>query len=209
MEPLLLTLEKLAVERARGSGPAHDHLHIRRVAKTAGLLADDERADREVAIAAALLHELWSFPKDHPDKASSGQVCAEHARVVLRGLGCEAGFVDRVAYAIAVHPFSRGVVPETLEARILQDADRLDALGAIGIARCFATCSEMRVPFYAEVDPFCVARAPDEKGSGVGHFYQKLLRVPATLHTTTAKRLADERVEFLRRYLEQLAREIE
>ena len=209
MEALLVNLEKIAVERARGNGPAHDHLHVRRVAKTAARLADEERADASVAIAAALLHELWSFPKDHPDKARSGEVCADHARDVMRGLGCDASFVDQVAYAIAVHPFSRGVVPDTLEARILQDADRLDALGAIGIARCFATCTEMKAPFYAELDPFCVARPPDERGSGVDHFYQKLLRVPATLHTTTAKRLADEHIAFLRSYLEQLAREIE
>jgi uncharacterized protein len=209
--PLLARLDAIALARSAGTGPAHDHLHVRRVAANARLLCRAERADEasaDVAVAAALLHELWNYPKDHPDSARSGEVCADHARAVLEAEGCERSFVEAVAYAIAVHSFSRGIVPETLEAKVLQDADRLDAIGAIGIARCFATCSEMRRPFYAPVDPFCAARDPDDKLWGIDHFYKKLLRIPATLHTASAKRVGEERVVFLRTYLEQLGREI-
>ncbi len=201
-------LEAIARERALGAGPAHDYVHVQRVARVAGVLAHEEGACVDVAVTAALLHELWNYPKDHPDSAKSGDVCASHAREVMQEEGYAGPLIDQVAYAISVHSFSKGVVPETLEAKILQDADRLDAIGAIGIARAFASCSEMRRPFYAPMDPFCEARAPDDKLWGIDHFYQKLLRIPETLHTAGARRMAEERVAFLRAFLTQLGREI-
>ena len=209
MTPLLARLEKVAAERCAGTGPAHDYAHVRRVAQSARVLARVEGAREDVVVAAALLHELFNHPKDHPDSARSGDVCAEHAAIVLRGEHCDEGFVRDVSYAIRVHSFSRGILPETLEAKLLQDADRLDAIGAIGIARCFATCSEMRRPFYCDDDPFCTTRTPNDKLWGVDHFYKKLLRIPDTLHSATAKRLAEERVVFMKGYLAQLGREIE
>ena len=84
-------------------------------------------------------------------------------------------------------------MPETIEGKVLQDADRLDAIGAIGIARCFATCAEMRVPFYNPDDPFCGVREPDDKRWGLDHFYRKLLRIPDGLHTATARAIAKDR----------------
>jgi uncharacterized protein len=208
METLLSRLSAVAAERSLGAGPAHDHLHVQRVAASARLLSSEEGADTDVAVAAALLHELFSYPKGHPESPRSGEVCAEHAREVMAGLGCTASFVDRVAYAIAVHPFSRGVTPETLEGKILQDADRLDAIGAIGIARCFASSSDMKSPFYSPVDPFCRSRPPEDKLWGVDHFYRKLLLIPEHLHTPAARRIAGQRVAFMRAYLEQLESEI-
>jgi uncharacterized protein len=208
MDRLLARFDAVAAERGLGAGPAHDHLHVRRVASTARIVAMAEGARVEVAVAAALLHELFNYPKDHPCSARSGEVCADHASEVMRAEGCDPAFVDDVAYAIRVHPFSCGIVPSTLEGKVLQDADRLDALGAIGIARCFASTAEMRRPFYREDDPFCRTRTPDDKAWGLDHFYRKLLRLPETLHTATARRLAGERVTFLQSYLEQLRREI-
>jgi uncharacterized protein len=200
--------ETVARERARGAGPAHDYLHVERVARVAKELATQEGARVDVAVTAALLHELWNYPKDHPDSARSGDVCASHAREVMEAEACPAAFIGEVTYAISVHSFSKGVVPETLEAKILQDADRLDAIGAIGIARAFATCSEMRRPFYSPADPFCEARTPDDKLWGIDHFYKKLLTIPETLHTSGAKKVALTRVAFLRTFLAQLGKEI-
>ena len=98
--------------------------------------------------------------------------------------------------------------PETLEAKVLQDADRLDAIGAIGVARCFATCADMKRPFYDPDDPRCEHRAPDDKLWGVDHFYKKLLRLEAGMHTATARSLAAERTRFMREFLDRLADEI-
>src|SRR4051812_16827144 len=170
-------LERLAeIARARsGDGPSHDWLHVQRVANQVRQIVAVEGGNLEVVAAAALLHELFNHPKGHPESHLSGDRCAEEAERVLRAEGCEEKIVQQIAYCIRVHSFSRGILPETLEAKILQDADRLDAIGAIGIARCFATCAEMKRPFYSTEDPFCRSRAPDDKNFGIDHFYKKLL----------------------------------
>jgi uncharacterized protein len=202
--------EVLRIARAEtpATDPAHDFRHVQRVLATANELAREEGADERVVAPAVLLHELFNYPKHHPDSARSGEVCAERARVVLAKVGYGPGHIGAIAYAIAVHPFSLGVVPDTLEARVLQDADRLDALGAIGIARCFSTGATMGAAFYATDDPFCSERAPDDKAYSVDHFFRKLLGLPATMHTAAARRLGLARTRFMRAYLEQLGREI-
>jgi uncharacterized protein len=197
-----------ALARIVHAEPAHDALHVRRVMAHARTIATAEGAEVEVAETAALLHELYNLPKDHPDSALSGERCADEAAALLCAHGYDDSFVSRVEYCIRVHPFSRGVVPETLEARVLQDADRLDAIGAVGIARCFATTGVMERPFYAVDDPFCRQRAPVDKEFAVDHFYKKLLLVGDRMHTATALRMARERSDFLRLFLQQLEREI-
>lgn len=201
----LAALEVLAKERS-SADPAHDLAHVRRVAQSARAIAIAERADPEVCVSAALLHELFSYPKNHPDSAHSGEICAEHARRELFVRGTDAELTDQICYAIAVHPFSRGIVPATLAAKILQDADRLDALGAIGIARCFATAGLLGHPFYANEDPFCAQRQPELYA--VDHFYAKLLKLPNRLHTAAARAIAVERLALMHAFLAQLAREI-
>jgi uncharacterized protein len=207
-DPLLDRLDAVAASRCSGAGPAHDILHVRRVASAARAIAAEAGGDARVAVAAALLHELFNYPKHHPESHRSGDVCADQALAVLRDQGCALDFAEQVAYAIRVHPFSLGVTPTTLEAKILQDADRLDAIGAVGVARCFVTCGEMNALLYSEDDPFCRAREPDDRRFAVDHFRKKLLRVPDRLHTAAARRVGHERVAFLRAFLEQLAREI-
>ncbi len=207
-QELLDRLQAEALARAADADAAHDALHVRRVMANARRIAIAEGADVDVAVTAAMLHELFNHPKDHPDSSRSGEVCAEHALVLLRAHGFDDAFSERVAYCIRVHAFSSGISPETLEARVLQDADRLDAIGAIGVARCFATTATMRRPFYAADDPFCRARPPEDKLWAVDHFYKKLLRIGDGLHTATARALADERIAFLRQFLDQLEREI-
>jgi len=203
-------LDRLDAVAARSSTaePAHDYLHVRRVAANARTIAAAERVDPFVPVAAALLHELFNHPKGHPESHLSGEICAERAAEVLAREGCPADRIEPIAYAIRVHPFSRGIVPETIEAAILQDADRLDAIGAIGIARCFATCAEMKRPLYSRQDPFCTTREPDDKSWGIDHFYKKLLRIPEHLRTPTAKRIADARIQTMRAYLDALAIEL-
>ena len=191
-----------------GADSAHDWQHVLRVAENARTIGLAEGARLEVVIAAALLHELFNHPKDHPDSARSGDVCAEHATELLRAEGWSDELVEPIAYAIRVHGFSRGISPTTLEARVLQDADRLDAIGAIGIARCFATCAVMKRPLYDPDDPFCERRSPDDKLWGLDHFHRKLLRIGDGLHTAAARRLAADRTAFMHAYLDALRREV-
>lgn len=207
-ETILAFLHRTAEECCAGTGPAHDFLHVRRVIGNARHIAAAEGARLEIVVPAALLHELFNYPKDHPQSHLSGDVCAEHAATVLREAGCPETLIEPICYCIRVHPFSRGILPETLEGRVLQDADRLDAIGAVGVARCFATCAEMGRPFYDPDDPFCASRPPDDKLWGVDHFYRKLLRIPDGLHTATARQLAAARVEFMQAFLSRLGAEI-
>jgi uncharacterized protein len=205
IDPRLLAAARAAAE---GADPAHDLLHVERVRATAAEIARAEGADVEVCETAALLHELFSYPKGHPESHRSGEVCAERAAALLRETGADAAFTERVAYAIRVHPFSAGIEPDTLEAKVLQDADRLDAIGAIGLARLFATTTAMRRPFYEPGDPFCERRTPDDRSYGLDHVYRKLLRIPQGLHTETARTLAAPRVVAMTAFLAQLRSEI-
>lgn len=205
---LFAVLEKEARARLEGAEPAHDFFHVERVHKNAVELAREEGADVAVCSVAALLHELFTLPKSHPDSSRAGDICAEHARELLAASGAPSDFTARVAEAIRDHAFSKGAVPSSKEAQILQDADRLDALGAIGLARMWATCADMKRPFYAPEDPFCETRAPDDKQWGLDHVFKKLLVVPERLHTEGAKKRAAARVAHLRAFLAQLRSEI-
>lgn len=206
--PQIHRLEEIARAIARTAEPAHDFGHVRRVAASARAIAEAEGADLDIVLPAALLHELFSLPKDHPDSPRSGVLCAERALDVLRREGYPEAHIEPIAYCIRVHPFSLGVLPQTLEARVLQDADRLDALGAVGIARCFAVGASLGRPFYDPEDPFARARPLDDKRWTLDHFGRKLLRLPDTLHTPAAQAMARERAAFIEAFLAQWEREI-
>ncbi|MFO0624843.1 MAG: HD domain-containing protein [Polyangiales bacterium] len=209
MSPDVLTaLTQAARAACEGADAAHDWQHVTRVRETAVRLARHAGASVVVCELAALLHELFNYPKGHPDSKRSGEVCAERAAALMFSHGVDPATAEAVRYAIAVHPFSLGVTPDTLEAKVLQDADRLDAIGAIGVARCFATCADMKRPFYDPDDPWCDHRAPDDKLWGVDHFAKKLLRLEGIFHTDAARTLARARTAFMRAYLDQLAGEI-
>lgn len=197
-----------AEERSRGSEPAHDFSHVTRVVTNAITIARGENAAEPVVAIAALLHELFNLPKSHPDSSRSGDICAEHARELLVTENAPSEWVAPICAAIGDHAFSKGVVPDAIETKIVQDADRLDALGAIGLARMWATCADMKRPFYAPEDPFCVTRAPNDKEWGLDHVYKKLLLLPERFHLPTSRRLAETRATFVRAFLDQLASEL-
>ncbi len=208
---LWLRLEAEARARTQSNEPAHDFFHVERVIANARAIARGEHlrpASEAAVVTAALLHELFTLPKNHPDSAKAGDRCADDARQLLLETDAPESLSEAVASAIRDHSFSKGIVPEALESRVLQDADRLDAIGAIGLARMWATCADMKRPFYSPVDPFCTTRAPDDKLWGLDHVFKKLLAIPARLHTDTARSLAEDRVAFLRVYVDQLRSEL-
>ena len=200
------------VERARegtsSSDPTHDWSHVERVAETARAIATAEGADPLVATAAALLHELVNLPKSDPESHRAADHCAIAARHVLANLNAPEAMIERVAVCIEEHPFSRGSAPSSLDSAVLQDADRLDAIGAIGIARCLATAGTIGRAFYSPQDPFCRERQPDDQRWALDHFYRKLLRIPDRLNTATARRLAEPRIQAMRVWLLALEAEI-
>ncbi len=199
----------IEVARKRSSDDAaHDFSHVQRVLQNARLILRETKADPDIVLAAVALHELFNYPKGHPESSKSGDVCAQMASEVLVTQGFPEDKLPLVLTCIRFHSFSRGIVPDFIEAKIVQDADRLDAIGAIGIARCFATTAQMGRPFYNLSDPFGTARTLNDKEYGLDHFYVKLLRLADGMHTQTGRRIAEQRTLFMERYLEQFRLEI-
>jgi uncharacterized protein len=188
--------------------PAHDFLHIRRVVSTAIELAREERADLMIVAPAAYFHDFVSIPKNDPRRTQASALSAEAAAEYLTSAGYPARYLDAIRHAIAAHSFSAGIPCETIEAKVVQDADRLDGLGAIGVARCFTTTALMGRPYYDERDLFAESRAPDDKSYAVDHFFVKLFKVSETLQTASARSEGARRVAFMREYLKQLRSEI-
>lgn len=188
--------------------PSHDLEHVRRVVANATRLAWSEVADLAVVLPAAWLHDCVTLPKDSPDRSRASQLAVETAVHFLQSSGYPAHYHGAIAHAIAAHSFSAGIPPQTLEAKVVQDADRLDAIGAIGIARCFAVGGALARALYAADDPFCQEREPDDKKATVDHFYTKLLKLVDTMQTAAGRHEAQARTRFMQTYLDQLAAEI-
>ncbi len=196
----------------KGADPAHDFSHILRVYKNAREIGQAEGADMKVLLLAALLHDALEGSKGSSLSGKEEEDLLAGRRKALdeflEGMDLSEEAKEGVIYAVQVHSFSRAIVPETLEARILQDADRLDALGAVGIARVFMTGGAINRPFCSPNDPFCKRRDPDDGRWNLDHFYRKLLKLEAGMHTGKGREMARRRTEVLRRYLRDLEEEI-
>jgi uncharacterized protein len=192
----------------RGADPAHDFSHVLRVYRNARIIGREEGADMRVLLWAALLHDAGSEKKDGALRGESEDRGKKSAEAFLKAVGLEEAAREKVQYAVDVHRFSRGIVPVTLEARVLQDADRLDAIGAIGIARVFLTGGSLGREFYHPDDPFCRTREPDDGKWNLDHFYRKLLKLESGMHTESGKMMAAKRTAVLNRYLQDLEAEI-
>lgn len=203
-ESLLDAIRSMYLE----ADPAHDFSHILRVCKNARIIGREEGADMQVLLLAALLHDAGSEKKHRPGSDVPEGQGKKAAEAFLEAIGLDEGTRDKVLYAVDVHRYSLGIFPVTLEARILQDADRLDALGAIGIARVFLTGRSLNRELYHPDDPFCRAREPDDRKWNLDHFYKKLLKLESGMHTRGGKRLAAARMAVIERYLSDLEDEI-
>lgn len=188
--------------------PSHDFLHICRVVKTAVYLAEQEGADLYVVLPAAYFHDFVNVPKNDPRRSQASRLSAESAIEYLASVGYPAQYFDAVKHAIAAHSFSAGIKPETIEAKVVQDADRLDGLGAIGIARCFSTSTAMKRPYYSLNDPWAEGRAHDDRLFAIDHFPVKLFKTAETMQTKAAQQEAAKRASFMHEYFEQLKTEI-
>jgi uncharacterized protein len=196
------------LEAGAPADAAHDGEHIRRVVANARRIAAGEGADLSVVLPAAWLHDCVSVPKDSPLRAQASTIAAEAAGAWLREQGFPEHLVPAIEHAIAAHSFSAGITPRTLEAQVVQDADRLDSLGAVGVARCLMLGGAMAKPLYDPADPFCADRPPDDARFVIDHFYRKLLRLADTMQTPAARAEARARTDFMRQFLDQLAGEL-
>jgi uncharacterized protein len=195
------------VEQARqlyeGAEAVHDFDHVLRVLALAERLARAEGADMEIVRTAALLHDA-ARDRGAFDHAQAG---ADLARELLAGQPPEK--VEAVVHAIAAHRFRCGPEPRTLEARVLYDADKLDAIGAVGVARAFHYGGNRGQRLWGEV-PAEYEEAPDTAGehTPVHEYVYKLARIRQRLLTDSGRRLAEERHRYMVAFYERLEREI-
>ncbi|MGC5700426.1 HD domain-containing protein [Pseudomonas sp. NFXW11] len=187
---------------------AHDLSHLQRVWRNARRISDQEGGKLRVLLAATLLHDCVALEKNSPLRAQASRLAADKARGILAGLDWPADEIDAVAHAIAAHSFSANIAPVTLEAKIVQDADRLDALGALGVARTFYVAGRLGRPLYDPADPLAQQRELDDRQFSLDHFQAKLLHLAEGFQTAAGARLAQVRQQRLQRFYQELLEEI-
>ncbi len=195
---------------ADATGGAHDRSHILRVWRNATLIARTEPdRDTELLLAAAILHDCVAVEKNSPQRAYASRLSAARAREIIAPRGWPGQRVEALAHVIETHSFAAGLVPATREAMIFQDADRLDAIGAIGIARCFHVGGRMDGALYHPGDPAARSRALDDRAYALDHFPAKLFRLAGGFWTDEGRRLAAARMAVMTDFVAVLLREIE
>jgi uncharacterized protein len=204
-QDLAQTLLPHADDNGDGS---HDLSHLQRVWKNAAAIHSAEGGDAQVLFAATLLHDCVAVEKNSPLRAQASRLSAEKAARVLASLDWPRARVEAAAHAIEAHSFSAAITPSTLEAKTLQDADRLDALGMLGVARCFYVAGRMGRALYDPADPHATQRPLDDTRYTLDHFHTKLLKLSAGFQTATGARLAKLRHDRLQRFLDEFSDEI-
>jgi uncharacterized protein len=193
---------------ASGSDGAHDASHLERVWRNARqLLASHPEADALVVMAASYLHDLVNLPKNDPERDQASRRSAKLARHQLAWMGFPAERLDAVAHAIEAHSFSAAIAPATIEAKIVQDADRLDGLGAVGLARMFYTAGRMQAALAHGADPLARHREPDDRAFSLDHIAVKLDKLPGVMQTDAGRALGEQRLGALLAFREAFAAE--
>ena len=199
---------KNEVIKIMDNDPAHDFEHVMRVYNNAQKISKKEKANQKLVLSAALLHDIVSYPNSSKRSKFSSIDSAKKSKLILQKYDFTTEEITIISDAIADHSFSQNKIPQTLEGKILQDADRLDALGAIGIARVFATSGSLNRSFYNIDDPFCNKRNPNDNLWAVDHFFNKLLKLESMMNTKSGKIEAKKRTKVLKVFLKQLKDEV-
>ena len=202
-------LINIAREKLKENDPSHDIYHALRVLKNAEDIAAKENGDLYIIVPSALFHDTICYPKNHPKSKFSSIESADLAVKILEELNqYPKDKISKVYTSIEQCSFSKNAIPKLLEAKILQDADRLDATGAISIMRTFCSAGLMNSKLYNYEDPFCKRREPDSLDYALDLFYTRLLKIKDVMHTQTAKILAERRTKILLEYLKSLEEEL-
>lgn len=193
---------------AEGDG-SHDRSHLMRVWNLVRQIAAPEAdVDMEALAVATLFHDCVSVEKNSSKRAIASRLSAEVARALLCQVGWDEERIEAVAHAIEAHSFSAGIEPRSREAAILRDADRLDALGALGIARVFYVAGRLGTPLYDTDDPFAQRRPFDDTRFAIDHFETKLFQLTRGLLTMAGKEIGQQRTALMRAFVEDFGREI-
>ncbi|TPG78885.1 HD domain-containing protein [Pseudomonas arsenicoxydans] len=187
---------------------AHDLSHLQRVWHNARTIHAQEGGDLEVLMAAVLLHDCVAVEKNSPLRSQASRLAAKKSSAVLADLNWSRANIRAVAHAIEAHSFSANIPATSLEAQIMQDADRLDSLGLLGVARTFYVAGRMGSALYDPLDPQAQHREYDDKRFCLDHFQTKLLHLANGFQTATGRHMAQIRHERLKSFMEQFKEEI-
>ncbi len=198
-------LSHIADDAGDGS---HDLSHICRVWNNARRIQAEEGGDLRILLAAVLLHDCVRVEKDSPLRSQASSMSARHAQRLLVETGWSEEDAAAVAHAVEAHSFSAGIAPRTLEARIVQDADRLDAIGAIGVARCFYTAGRMGSALYEAGDPQARQRTLDDRRYALDHFPAKLFGLADGFQTAAGAALVRQRQQTMRQFVDAFVNEL-
>lgn len=187
---------------------AHDEAHLRRVWRNVADISASEGGDSEILVAATILHDCVWVDKASPARSSASRLAAARADTVLAALGWSDDRRARVRHCIEAHSFSANIAPVSLEAKILRDADRLDAIGWIGVARCFYVAGLRRAALYDIDDPAALHRPLDDVAYALDHFRTKLMTLGDGFCTALGRELAAQRTADLKRFYQGLLSDI-
>lgn len=183
------------------SDASHDLSHLLRVWKNVQLISEVEGGNQEALVAATLLHDCVDVPKDSPMRPRASSLAAEKATTLLGSYGWAKERTALIAHAIEAHSFSAQIEPVSIEAMILQDADRLDAIGYTGIARCFYVSGRLGRALYDPEDPDSANRNLNDLDFAIDHFKTKLLKLSGSFQTETGQALARIRHDIVEEFL--------
>ncbi|KKR09597.1 MAG: Metal dependent phosphohydrolase [Parcubacteria group bacterium GW2011_GWA2_39_18] len=201
-------LIKIAQKRQIKTDPSHDFQHVWRVFNLAVQIGRNVKADLDIVIPAALFHDTVIYRKDHPNSKNETDESAEIAGKILTKIsGYPRKKIESVKVCIRQCSFTKGIKPDLLESKVLQDADLLESTGVISIMRTFSSCGHMNRVFYNPKHPFFKKGEINFK-SGVGLFYRRLLVAENRMHTKFAKQIAKRRTAFLKEFLSELKLEL-
>ncbi|OTA14473.1 phosphohydrolase [Xenorhabdus vietnamensis] len=205
-ENLAQQLLPMAIENDDG---AHDIAHLYRVWRNAKQICEVESGNLRLVFTAVLLHDCVNVEKNSPNQHLASRMAAEKAALILKDLKwCEVD-ISAVCHAIEAHSFSAGLIPKTLEAKIVQDADRLDSIGMVGVGRCFYTAGRMGSLLYDFHDPLAKQREYNDKIYTIDHFYTKLFKIESGFQTASGRKMASERTERMKLFLDAFLDEIQ
>ncbi|WP_367606990.1 phosphohydrolase [Legionella sp. W05-934-2] len=189
---------------------SHDISHFRRVYTTAKAIMNKLGGNELVIATACYFHDIVNLPKNHPNRKQSSVLAAKETLNILSTHYPDfpTELYPSVEHAICAHSFSANIKPETIEAKIVQDADRVEALGAIGLARVFYTAGLLGHHLFDAQDLFAEKRQLDDTKYALDHFQQKLLTLPATMQTAEGRKMAEYNANYLVEFMAKLACEV-
>jgi len=207
MRDIILKLKKEIKHRFK-SDISHGFDHTERVYNTALGLAKNKKVDLDVVEISALLHDIARNKEERNSKICHAKEGAKMAQQILKKYHLSKEKVTNIAHCIETHRYSKKLTPKTIEAQIIQDADRLDAIGAISIARVFAYSGKTKMPFHnASIKPKKVYLGEASETS-INHFFEKILKIkPNNFNTKKAKGIAKERYRFTKNFVDRFLKE--